>query len=272
MERYLKKQLIIGGIFFLIIAFVGIGIYFTVKPKPSCFDKIQNQGEEDIDCGGPCSPCEKVKIKELKLLFIKYIQKGSGIYNVVAKIENPNFYFGVSKLVYKFKFYDKNNDLIKSFEDTSFILPKEKKYLILTNLQLERKPSKVSLFLQKVDWQKVEDYTPLALSIFDKEYKLLGEDKIGFSKLIGKVYNKTTFNFKSVEINGVLFDEFGNVIEVNKTKVNDLNSGEIREFQLFWSKPFKGKVKDSDLVIDTNIFSEENFLKEKGGTLERFQQ
>ncbi len=25
---------------------------------PTCFDGIQNQGEEGIDCGGPCAPCE----------------------------------------------------------------------------------------------------------------------------------------------------------------------------------------------------------------------
>ncbi len=27
------------------------------KPCPSCFDGIQNQGEEGVDCGGPCRPC-----------------------------------------------------------------------------------------------------------------------------------------------------------------------------------------------------------------------
>ena len=26
-------------------------------PCPSCFDGIQNQGEEGVDCGGPCEPC-----------------------------------------------------------------------------------------------------------------------------------------------------------------------------------------------------------------------
>jgi len=26
-------------------------------PPPTCDDKKQNQGEEDIDCGGPCKPC-----------------------------------------------------------------------------------------------------------------------------------------------------------------------------------------------------------------------
>ncbi|MBN2014301.1 MAG: hypothetical protein JW778_03895 [Candidatus Altiarchaeota archaeon] len=27
------------------------------KPKESCFDGIKNQGEEGVDCGGPCDPC-----------------------------------------------------------------------------------------------------------------------------------------------------------------------------------------------------------------------
>ncbi|SHI91247.1 di-heme oxidoredictase family protein [Aquimarina spongiae] len=27
-------------------------------PQPSCNDGIQNQGETDVDCGGPCAPCD----------------------------------------------------------------------------------------------------------------------------------------------------------------------------------------------------------------------
>ncbi|RLI90517.1 MAG: hypothetical protein DRO95_06075, partial [Candidatus Altiarchaeales archaeon] len=29
----------------------------VISTQPSCFDGIQNQGEEGIDCGGPCLPC-----------------------------------------------------------------------------------------------------------------------------------------------------------------------------------------------------------------------
>jgi len=31
------------------------------EPEPSCYDNMQNQGEEDVDCGGPCDPCEEEK-------------------------------------------------------------------------------------------------------------------------------------------------------------------------------------------------------------------
>lgn len=30
----------------------------AVSKKPTCSDKIKNQGEPGIDCGGPCEPCE----------------------------------------------------------------------------------------------------------------------------------------------------------------------------------------------------------------------
>jgi len=35
----------------------GIDCGGPCKPCPSCEDGIQNQGEEGIDCGGPCKPC-----------------------------------------------------------------------------------------------------------------------------------------------------------------------------------------------------------------------
>lgn len=34
--------------------------------SPTCFDGIQNQGEEGIDCGGPCPPCEEVTCNDGK--------------------------------------------------------------------------------------------------------------------------------------------------------------------------------------------------------------
>ncbi len=32
--------------------------YRECDPSPTCLDKVQNQGEEGVDCGGPCKPCE----------------------------------------------------------------------------------------------------------------------------------------------------------------------------------------------------------------------
>ena len=39
---------------------------------PSCDDDIQNQGETDVDCGGPCTMCEGMKIQ---ILWHRYLEK-----------------------------------------------------------------------------------------------------------------------------------------------------------------------------------------------------
>lgn len=34
--------------------------------KPTCFDGIKNQGEDEVDCGGPCPPCEWSDVNYLR--------------------------------------------------------------------------------------------------------------------------------------------------------------------------------------------------------------
>ena len=36
--------------------------------KPTCFDGIQNQGEEGVDCGGPCNSCDSEDLNYLRKL------------------------------------------------------------------------------------------------------------------------------------------------------------------------------------------------------------
>lgn len=40
------------------------------ETQPTCFDDIQNQNETDVDCGGPCTLCEKETIEMLAPLKI----------------------------------------------------------------------------------------------------------------------------------------------------------------------------------------------------------
>ena len=54
MNKYTKKQIKIALVYILILAIISTGIFLIISSKgPSCNDKIQNQGEEGVDCGGP---------------------------------------------------------------------------------------------------------------------------------------------------------------------------------------------------------------------------
>jgi hypothetical protein len=43
----------------------GIDCGGPCPPCSTCFDRIQNQGEDGVDCGGPCDPCLKEKSLEI---------------------------------------------------------------------------------------------------------------------------------------------------------------------------------------------------------------
>ncbi len=51
---------IIGFFACLLLTFSGCNSVDTgvSKPYPDCFDNMQNQGEQGVDCGGPCNQCE----------------------------------------------------------------------------------------------------------------------------------------------------------------------------------------------------------------------
>ena len=69
------------------------GIYFLfLKPAPSCFDNKQNQGEEGIDCGGPCSKvCIPQAIKTITVVNrVVWLEASPNNYVAFAEVKNDN--------------------------------------------------------------------------------------------------------------------------------------------------------------------------------------
>ena len=105
--RRIIKRLIIIFVYLAILAAVGIGFYFLFRTKPTCTDKIQNQGEERVDCGGPCSRCEETPIiEDLRISEKGLIPEESAKYDALVRITNPNAQFGVAVFEYAFNLLD----------------------------------------------------------------------------------------------------------------------------------------------------------------------
>ena len=53
MPRILK-QLVFGSGFLVVFGFIAFGAYYLWQAEATCSDQIKNQGEDAVDCGGPC--------------------------------------------------------------------------------------------------------------------------------------------------------------------------------------------------------------------------
>lgn len=260
MGHYLRKQIIITLIYLIIFSAIGGGIYrlFIYAPA-TCTDGKQNQNEQGIDCGGPCTVCQE-PLADLGILWIKVLPVEEGLYDLAAQIENKNVNHGSGLVPYTFKIYDSKGKQIGEVKSRSYIMPREKKYIV-DAINLSVVPAKVSLEFGTIEWKKFKLVESLNLPIFNQVIDLNGKNSYAaFAQ--GTAYNQTRFDLDTIDIDVVVYDAIGNVIAVNKTQKNTMKSGEGRFFEVMWPKAFANdpsKIRMEQRAY-TNVFSDANFI------------
>lgn len=275
MTRRFSKQLIIALIFLFILSGFGFLVYYFSQPAPSCFDGIQNQGEEGIDCGGPCLlTCEEKNLEEIEILWVKTLPGQNDFYDLAAQIKNLNQNYGSGQIPYHFELYDSGNNLIAQYSGSTFILPNQTKYLVQIRIEASHsgQVSEVNLSFGEIEWQKLEDYRLPQLFIQQKEYHLLESEELGFSQAKGVLINKTNFDFDKIDIDILLFDSFHQLIALNTTEVKTLLAGQGRDFVATWFEKIEGQVSFVEMEAETNVFDPSNYLSPSKEEPERFQE
>ena len=208
------KRITIALIFLFIIAVASWGIISLSKNGPqikaTCYDEKQNQGEEGVDCGGPCAvECNKIDILSVKYIYIK-----DGLYSVVAEVRNLDQNRGADNIPYTFELLNSAGEVASKESGSTFILPNQKKYIIEPRLESSQSVSRARLSFQDivVDWQRVDEkFQSPFLVIRDKEYRILGNEP-GYSQASGVVINKSNLGFEAVKAEVVVFDGEGEIV------------------------------------------------------------
>jgi len=260
MQRHLKQITIALVYLLLLLVVVGV-IYLIVRPSlPACDDGIQNQGEVDIDCGGPCSSCPWQLREDLEIIFNKAIKTKDNYVDLVARIKNLNSGWGAELFSYSFDLYDSENNLIISHEGASYILPLETRYIIEQRVLAREEISNVEFKITDINWQELVDYEGIELLIRNLEFKQ-SEDS---GQLIATLENNSSYDLDKIDVYAVLFDKESKVLGAGKLELRTVLSKERRYFEINWFFPIKGEVKEVDVVAKTNVFLDENFMRRYG--------
>ena len=276
MDYRKRKQIIISCILALILTLLGLWVYFGIfYQSATCFDGKQNQKEGGIDCGGSCAmSCERLTIKDVEVQWAQAIALKDNHYDLAARIVNPNPNYGLSLIRYNFTVFDETGALILEQKSKDFILPGQSKYLIVGNLILSAIPAKVTVTIDKVskeEWLKLsQDYQEPEIYIHDKLVQPLADNKEG-AQASGIIKNNSNYDFDRILVAVILFDENNKIIGVNKTEARTVLAGEDRYFSALWFSSFNGQIKSAEMQVDTNLFSNDNFML-RFGAPEKFQE
>ena len=267
MTHYLQKQLSIFIVFFTILLAIGVGVFLLFNPNrgANCYDGVRNQGEEKIDCGGPCGPCPAPR--QPKIISQNSILTIENNYDLIAEIRNVNRDWGIELVNYKFNLYNDDGQQIGFREGATYLLPEETKYIIEQKIYLQDEPASMVLDLQNISWQGLKDFSELQFRVRNAGYQVVD----GKYRLTGNIENKTNYNLDTVEIIGLLFDNNQNIIAVGKTTINTFMIAEMRSFVIEWPYQTEKGVANYDVKVYTNVFQDDNFMKVHA-TPEKFKE
>lgn len=262
MENNASKRIVIILIYLTLFSLVGYFFYSFFKPKETCVDKIKNQNEEEVDCGGVCAPCKKIEAQPLRVQEAGLVPSGfSNQYDFYGLVANPNNVFGSNEFTYEIIFKDSSGNVLLKKTGTSYILPKENKYLVEYNVNLENSPALVELNILKTDWVEFNSYYERPeLKVVNKTYNEISSG-IGFAEVKGLLKNDSPFDFNQIKIRIILKDSNGKIVALNSTEMGTVKSNEERDFRAFWPSRFPGEVQNIETQVEVNVFDSQAFVK-----------
>jgi len=229
-----RRQTIVLGSIALIALSFAVGVYFLYSPEPTCTDGIQNQSELGIDCGGPCTPVCESETSPLVVEWVRVFPVSSGLYDVVARVTNPNETIGTPSFHYTFELFDSENLSITRKEGTTFANPNESFYIFESLISAgARVPARAVLTINTTHaWSRYSDTVP-KLSIVNKQYT---DDPAPHAT--ATLINNTLVTWTDIRALVVLFDEEGIAYGASATLVKTLAKDGQEPLSFTWPSSF----------------------------------
>jgi len=224
---------------------VGIIILLSVYPiykaffdiTPTCSDNKQNQGEVDVDRGGPCPFLADSQVSPVNIIWGNFFQIEESLYDLTALIENQNSDAGIEHLDYTLRLFDERDNLIEERSGTSFLNPNEQALLFEPNIGvLGQTPTRVEVDLGNPTWTSAERFkTDLVI-----KNKLLTGTSTS-PRLTVTIENNEDNAVQDIEARALIYDSRRNIVAVSSTYVESLERNEARNIFFTWPGAISGE-------------------------------
>ncbi len=242
-----RKLTYISGVIVAAVVIIGIPAFLLFYKAPTCSDGIQNEGEQGIDCGGPCRTLCQTDFLSPVVVWASSEEVAPGLYNLGAYIENPNIDGGAVNVPYQFSVFDSQGILITHVTGTMNIPPNRNTLAFVGAVNMEQRiPAAGGVqfsFIASPTWAKAED-TLGNISISNKQYT---EDSSGAS-LQATITNTALTPYNNLTVFSVLSDANGNEIGFSKTAINQIAGGASVVAPFTWPASFNGAVVSEDIL------------------------
>lgn len=230
------KQFLYGALYVIVAAGVIFAVYFLfLRPSPSCFDRVQNQGEQGVDCGGPCAAvCIPQALQKITLIGnVSAFLSSPGHYTLLAQVANANAAVAAPAVDYRFDLYNATGTLIGSVLGNSFMYANEVKYLLAANVAVSTPVDHAALVVQDPAW--VPAATQGAVPQFQNPLPVTGSTVTTSTITVdGRIVNGDLAAFTNILVVAVFRGADGTTLGASQTTIDRLAPNETRDFSVVY--------------------------------------
>jgi len=227
-----------------VILIIGLPAFLLLYKAPTCNDGKQNQGEQGIDCGGPCVKLCPSAFLPPEVIWTKSEPVAPCLYNIAAYVVNNNLDGAAYGVPYEIQLFGGDGVLITTKDGVTTIPPHRNTLIfqgsVFTN---KRIPTKTIIALGSPQWVKQTDELG-DLVIADKKYS----ENQNSSSLQVTLQNNAVTSYKNLSVYVVLYDANGNAIDFSKTIIDSVpaNGGTV-------VAPFTWPVSHNGQVVSIEV-------------------
>ena len=240
-----RRVFYISGILIFFGVTVGIPLIIFSQHTPTCTDGIQNQGETDVDKGGPCPLLDERMLAPEGILWARSFRVRDGSYNAAAYIQNSNQGAGILPVNYRFRLYDAANVLVAEREGKTFVMPSGVTPVFEPHIQTGNRIVTHTFFefTGPVIWARAAN-AAAAVDVSNREVKSI--DTV--PHIAAKVENTSVSAMLNLSLVVVVFDTAGNAFAASKTLIQRLSGSEKLPIVFTWPDPFTLAVGRIDII------------------------
>ena len=173
--------------------------------------------------------------RDISVSATQFLAIGSGRYNLLARVSNPNDDWAVSEFEYTFIV---NGEALET--NTLFLNPTEEYFLLEIGYESTQAISSLKVVLDNIKWRRWENDTPvIRWQIKDINFKPLSREVVGNDTITvqpratWEAINTSLFAFWEVDWQVVLYNG-DRVAAVSEVKAKDFDSLESRQLEAIW--------------------------------------
>lgn len=203
---------------------------FFVRP-PSCFDTVQNQGEEGPDCGGPCKTLciSKTLIPPSALSAPQVFQPAAGVLSVLLELKNPNPTTAIRSVPYSVLVTGSSGAPL-TLSGVTNLYASEVRRLVLVRSSMLEGPFTATLTIttSSAQWAAAQQFAKPELRVVDAQTSSSPDG----TRVEGTIASDDALPVTDVTVLGVFYDSSGQLLGASQTVLQRLAPGASSRFTI----------------------------------------